>query len=139
MNEKIGFGLSLGAGVLLTIGGAVGSAGLWGKALSFAQFFFDGTIANLFGLAVWAVTFLASLGGIAVIVGGVFLYWQRSLAGRIIIGLGAGASIVALLAGFVVNTFNGVDPFSFLMQTATTTAGLGTLLAIAALIAARFY
>jgi len=55
---------------------------------------------------------LASLGGLAVIAGGVLLAFDRRSTGKIMIELGTGMGILGILITVVLSLYQGVNPFT---------------------------
>lgn len=113
--------------------GIVGSVGFWGDLINFAA-----TIAPGFeDIMLWILVILqniASLGGIAVIVGAYLLTTDRFGTGKFIIGIAAGLG----LFGFIMLVYNmymamGVAAFSEILNLlSTSAAALGPVLTIVA-------
>lgn len=113
--------------------GVVGSLGIWEDILVYAN-----TIAPAASdIVAWILVILAniaSLGGIAVLVGGFFLTTDRVGTGKFIIGIAAGLGIF----GFIMLIYNmymalGLAAFAEILNIlATTAAILGPVLTIVA-------
>ena len=118
--------------------GVVGSAGIWEDLLNYAT-----TIAPASAdIVAWILVILAniaSLGGIAVFVGGFLLTTNRVGTGKFIIGIAAGLGIF----GFIMLIYNmymalGLAAFVELLNILATTASiLGPVLTIVARMMAK--
>ena len=94
---KVGAALAIIAGLLLISANAIGSAGIIGLALEYMINFFSGPISDILSHVLQLLNIIASLGGIAVIGGGILIYIGRLGLGKFIIGLGAGIGLIAYL------------------------------------------
>jgi len=110
------------AGALAVIGGflmlASGytSRGFLYTALNLAEphiyDFLNGVTANIAVLAVATLELVITLGGLAVIVGGLAVLMRHRTMGRVLIYLGGGAGFLGLLVslGFSVYKLGGINP-----------------------------
>ena len=90
--------LSIVSGILLIISGTHGSMRVYGIILSMlASFIVDTLALSILGVISLILTFLASLGGFSVILGGYFIDKSQVRVGKFIIGVGAGMGIPSLL------------------------------------------
>jgi hypothetical protein len=95
---RLAFMLALVGGILMLIAGMVGSIGIIGFAFQELQTYFP-QYANLIAVVLAVLTVIASLGGIAVIIGGFLLLRARLTTGKLLIGLGAGVGIIGAIIG----------------------------------------
>ena len=111
--------------------GAIGSVGFWEDLVNYATAIAPGFEANM----LWVLVILqniASLGGVAVIIGGYLVTTNRVGTGKFIIGIAAGMGIF----GFVMLIFNmynamGIAAFSVLLNLLATSASiLGPVLTV---------
>lgn len=138
MRNKVPFLLCVIGGILMMYAGVVGSIGIWEKLLNYAT-----TIApEAADIVAWILVILAniaSLGGVAVFIGGYFLTTDRVGTGKFIIGIAAGLGIFGLII-FIYNMYMavGVAAFAELLSILTTSASiLGPVLTIVARIIAK--
>lgn len=76
--------------------GISGSIGIWGDILAFATSIAP-AVAEVVAYILIILVNIASLGGIAVIVGGYFLTTNRFGTGKFVIGIAAGMGLIGLL------------------------------------------
>lgn len=97
-------GIAFVAGILLIIGGISGLA-TWETIKDFvtANITDNSVIQVVFAVFI----FIASLGGIAVIAGGILIGKNKILPGKFIIALGAGLGLVGLIFSFIITYFEG--------------------------------
>jgi len=74
----------------------VGSVGFIADIALYAQTYFPAS-ADIVTLVLTVLVYIASLGGIAVIIGGVLFALQRIRLGKFVIGLGAGIGLIGLI------------------------------------------
>ena len=117
-------------GILILIGGGTGMVNflndlrnmlenMWGDV--------DPTVETIF----WILIFIAALGGLAVIIGGLLIYKKLLLMGRILISLGAGIGVIGLILGLIMALYKGESTEFFSWMT-TTFMGIGIILSIVA-------
>jgi hypothetical protein len=134
MRNKLAFYLAVIGGICLIIGGGVGMAPLLMEIQPVVEenISDDERISNTFRILI----LLASLGGIAVILGGVLIYLEFIFAAKILIALGAGIGIFGLLIGLGLAWYAG-EMDAYFNGILTTIAGVGVLLAVAASFVAK--
>ncbi|MCD6383526.1 MAG: hypothetical protein J7L88_03590 [Thermoplasmata archaeon] len=76
------------------------------------------------------LTYIAALGGIAVLIGGVLIYYQFRLSGKLFIILGAGMGFLAFFYSVVQAWISGQDLVEFVKGYVSTIQGLGIILAL---------
>jgi len=81
--------------------GAVGSAGIWENLILLAQSLAPG-FADIMAYILLILTNIATLGGVAAIIGAILLTTNRVGTGKFIIGIAAGMGII----GFLTLIFN---------------------------------
>jgi hypothetical protein len=95
------FGLCLVGGILMIYAGIAGSVGIWGDLIALAT-----SLAPAFAdILFWILLILeniATLGGIAVIIGAFLFTTNRVGTGKFIVGIAAGMGIV----GFIILIYN---------------------------------
>jgi len=91
--------LAVVAGILLILAGGNGVA-TWESILNFVttHIMDNGIVQSVFVV----LLFLASLGGVAVIAGGVFIGQEKIRTGKFLISLGTGVGLIGLLSSIVV-------------------------------------
>jgi hypothetical protein len=121
--------LAIVGGILLFLGGAAG----WGIFATIYRFIdhylnITGDFANMIRLVFQVLIFLASLGGITVIIGGYAMLKGFERIGKVLTIIGCGTGILTLiwqlLVAYGTNTFNA---WTGAMMTFT---GIGAVLAI---------
>lgn len=85
------------AGIILIVSRTTGSLGFYETILNYIAAQFGGEVAIVISYVLWALSIIASLGGIAVIIGGILIHRGRVTTGRFIISIGAGMGIIGLL------------------------------------------
>ena len=133
MNNKVPFIMCLLGGALMINAGVVGSVGFWGYLITYAA-----AIAPGFeDVMLWILVILqniATMGGIAVIIGGYLITTNRFGTGKFIIGIAAGLG----LFGFIMLIYNmymsmGLAAFTEILNILATSAAIaGPVLTIIA-------
>jgi len=95
---RFAFLLALVAGILMIVSGMAGSIGILGLAFAELQSHFP-QYTNVIELVLMILTTIASLGGVAVIVGGFLVLGGRLTTGKLFIGLGAGIGLISVVIG----------------------------------------
>ncbi|RDE15711.1 MAG: hypothetical protein C4K48_03320 [Candidatus Thorarchaeota archaeon] len=101
MRNAKAFVLCLIGGLLMIYAGAVGSAGIWENLILLAQSLAPG-FADIMAYILLILTNIATLGGVAAIIGAILLTTNRVGTGKFIIGIAAGMGII----GFLTLIFN---------------------------------
>lgn len=130
--------LAVIAGILLIVSRTTGGLGFYETVLNYISAQFGGTVAVVISYVLWALSILASLGGIAVIIGGILIYRSRATTGRFVISIGAGMGIIGLLVEIGSAALQGWTSLVGLMLAMTQSLSwIGILLSIAASLLAR--
>lgn len=85
------------AGIILIVSRTTGSLGFYETILNYIAAQFGGEVAIVISYVLWALSIIASLGGFAVIIGGILIHRGRVTTGRFVISIGAGMGIIGLL------------------------------------------
>jgi hypothetical protein len=113
------------AGILLLIAGVSGLA-TWEEIQSFVT---ENIVDNAVVQIIFAILiFIASLGGIAVIIGGILIGKNKIGTGKLLIALGAGLGIIGLLITIIITIYDG----SFYLWSFFSIGTIGLILSIAA-------
>jgi hypothetical protein len=97
-------------------------------------------LASVLGVLLAALTVIASLGGVAVIVGGIMVLGDRVTSGKLFIGLGAGVGILGIILGLATGLAQGwglVASALAVFATGQTIGWIGIFLSIFARFAAK--
>ena len=125
-------------GTLLLIAGATGSTGIIGTIIEYLIENLGGATANLLSLILQTLNFIADLGGISVIIGGLFIINQRTRIGKFIIGIGAGMGLVGFLIILASAFIHGwINIINFVTIIAQSIGWIGIILSITAIILAK--
>ena len=121
--------LAIVAGILLLIAGVSGLA-IWETIKDFVTtHVIDNTIVQI----VFAILiFIASLGGIAVIIGGLLIGKNKVGTGKFVIALGVGLGLIGLIISLVIAIVEG----SFTLSSYLSIGAIGVILSIVARIVA---
>ena len=112
------------AGILLLIAGVSGLA-TWEEIKSFVT---TNIVDNAIVQIIFAILiFIASLGGIAVILGGILIGKNRIGTGKLLITLGAGLGLIGLLITIIITVYEG----SFTLGSFFSIGTIGLVLSIA--------
>lgn len=126
--NKLGAIVAFIGGILLVIAGGVGMAPLLTDIKEVVEERTDNEdVINILKILIY----LAALGGISVILGGILMYLDFPLAAKILIMLGAGIGIIGLLIGFLTAWWGG-QAGEYFNSLTSTIGGLGALLSIVA-------
>jgi len=118
--------LAIVAGILL-LGIGVTGAATWETIRNFVVTFLGGHWAIILLFQVLIV--IASLGGVAVICGGILIGTGRTSIGKLFIGLGAGTGLIGLI---LVIVLPGLQQGDIKLALGTTTGIVGIILSILA-------
>lgn len=128
--NKAAMGLAIVAGLLLLVEGISGFA-LWTTIKEFVR---DNVTDNEIVMYIFVILiFIASLGGIAVIIGGLLIGSNKVKTGKFIIALGAGLGLIGLIVSIIIGLTEG----SFTLNSLTTLGAIGLILSIVARIMAE--
>jgi hypothetical protein len=130
MARRAAVRLAVAAGLLLLLAHAGGETVLLGLGDSLARAFLPPEAAATAHVAFLALVFIASLGGLAVLLGGVFYHQGWMGLGNLFVALGAGTGLLGLLVlvGLSLASGRGLALLGWLLGP----AGLGVVLSILA-------
>ena len=138
MSSKSAVILAFVGGALLIIAGVTGSAGVVGAAIQYLIDQLGGPTADVLSIVLQALNFIADLGGVAVIFGGVLIYMERKKVAKFIIGIGAGMGLIGFLIILISALFHGwAYTLAFLLIIVQSVGWIGVLLSIAATLLAK--
>ncbi|NHJ12943.1 MAG: hypothetical protein EAX95_04665 [Candidatus Thorarchaeota archaeon] len=120
-------------GILLISVSAIGSLGFWETIISYIASTFPES-AEIMTLLFGVLMYIAGLGGVGVIIGGVLLTTDRVGTGKFVIGISAGLGLIGLIIYLVQLYMTGgielvLDVVSLLSQSA---GWIGAVLSIVA-------
>ncbi len=123
--NRTAMGVAIVAGIFLLIDGVSGFA-TWDNIKKFVTtYLIDNEIVQI----VFAILiFIAALGGIAVIAGGILIGKNMVRSGKFIIMLGVGLGIIGLIFSIIVGIYEG----SFAFNSFLTLGAIGVILSIIA-------
>jgi len=123
--NKAAMGLAAVAGLLLLIEGISGFA-IW---TTIKEFVAENVTDNEIIMYIFVILiFIASLGGISVIIGGLLIGKNKVKTGKFIIALGAGLGLIGLIVSIIV----GITKGSFTLNSLITLGAIGLILSIVA-------
>jgi hypothetical protein len=123
-NRKV-FGIAVVAGILLLIAGVSGVA-TWETIKEFVT---ENVVDNGIVQVIFAILiFIASLGGISVIIGGFVILKEKIGLGKFLISLGAGLGLIGLIFSIIVGIIEG----SFVIGSFFSIGMIGLILSIVA-------
>lgn len=117
--------IAIVAGMLLFVAGTNGIA-TWETIKTFVATHIIDDIAVQIVFAI--LIFIASLGGVSVIIGGLLIGKNKVLAGKVFISLGAGMGLIGLIVSVVL----AVAENSFIIGAYISVGGIGLILSIIA-------
>lgn len=138
ISSKIAAILAYIGGILLIVAGTTGSLGIIGTVIEYIIENVDGATAEFLSIVLQILNFVADLGGISVIVGGTFIFYERKRIGKIIVRLGAGMGIIGfglILASAFLHGWAYV--VNFLLTVTQSIGWIGLIFALASTIIAR--
>ena len=121
-------------GVLMLLSSVVGRVGFLGTLLELLSGVVSTEIQRVIEIVLTIFTYIAAGGGISVIIGALIAGFSSDFVGRLIVGIGIGASLISLIILLITSIFGGsqVDDLpSILLNTFNGIYGLvGVILAI---------
>ncbi|MHA1387860.1 MAG: hypothetical protein ACTSW8_08700 [Candidatus Thorarchaeota archaeon] len=124
MRNKVPFILCLIGGALMLYAGVIGSVGIWGDILALAATLAPG-FAKVMGWILTILVNIASMGGIAVIIGGYLIITNRVGTGKFIIGIAAGMGLFGfIILIYTMYTAMGMAAFGEILNLLSTSAAL---------------
>jgi len=104
--------------------GVIGSVGIWGDILALAATLAPG-FAKVMGWILTILVNIASMGGIAVIIGGYLIITNRVGTGKFIIGIAAGMGLFGfIILIYTMYTAMGMAAFGEILNLLSTSAAL---------------
>jgi hypothetical protein len=138
MSSKSAVILAFVGGALLIIAGVTGSVGIVGKAIEYLINHLEGPTADVLSIVLQALNFIADLGGVAVIFGGVLIHKEKRRVAKFIIGIGSGMGLIGFTITIVSALFHGwAYTLQFLLIMSQSIGWIGVILSIAATILAK--
>ena len=133
MRNGLAIALALIGGFLLFQVSWVGSIGFIADIAVYAALYFPAA-ADVVTLILTILLYIAALGGIAVIIGGILIAMNRIGTGKFVIGLGAGVGLFGLIITLVeAYLAGGVAALTnFLMLVSQSIAWIGVIMSIVA-------
>ena len=131
MRNKVAMYLAIVAGILL-LGIGVTGAATWETIRNFVATFLGGHWAII--LLFQVLILIASLGGVAVICGGILIGAGRTFIGRLLIELGVGTGLIGLILAIVLP---GLQQGDMKLALGTSSGIVGIILSILARMIAK--
>jgi hypothetical protein len=136
-NKKAGI-LGIVAGILLLIAGVNGAAFWASLSATLETVLPDNDFSQVVLIILLVLTFIAALGGIAVMIGSVMIMKTKVGLGKFIVGLGAGTGLIGLIIAIVLPLWQGgLAELLFVMLGLLTFQGIGVILSIVARMMAK--
>ena len=133
MRNGLAVVLALIGGFLLFQVSWIGSIGFIADIAVYAALYFP-AVAEIITLVLTILLYIASLGGIAVIIGGILIARERVGTGKVVIGLGAGVGLFGLIITLVEAYLTGglAALTDFLTLISQSIAWIGVIMSIVA-------
>ena len=133
MKNTVPIALGILGGILLIQVGWVGSIGFFDEIAAYALLYFP-TMAELITTILNILLYIATLGGISVVIGTLLIAMNRITTGKFVIGLGAGIGLIGLIIMLVQAVITGgvealLEVFTLISQ---SIAWIGVILSILA-------
>ncbi len=103
MVYKKAVSLAFVSGILFLLTSWYSAPDLWEKITDWASEEYP-DYENYFKIFLVVIFFLASLGGIAVILGGIFISKERLSLGKFVIAIGAGVGLISVILAYIMIT-----------------------------------
>jgi hypothetical protein len=138
MRNKVAFALGLLGGIVMIFAGVVGGVGFWTLLPLLAAILgLPPEFALLVNLVLVVLSFIAGLGGFAVIIGSFLILANRVGLGKFIVGLGAGMGLFGFILLLAENYLSGTLAVTWLLAILQTPGFLGVVLSILARMVAK--
>jgi hypothetical protein len=138
-SRRTAFLLALVGGVCLIMAGVSGGVGIYALALTEIVALYP-QLAGIVAVVLPILSAIASLGGVAVIIGGIFILGVRLTTGKLLIMLGAGFGIFGIVIGLASGLAQGwglVQSATAVFATYQTIGWIGIFLSILARMMAK--
>ena len=123
-------------GILMLLSSLIGRIGFLGTLLQLLSGIVSPEIQRVIEIILTVFTFIAAGGGISVIIGALIAGYSSDFVGRLVVGIGIGASLISLIILLITSIFGGTtinDLPQILLNTFNGIYGLaGVLIAILA-------
>ena len=100
--------LCIVGGVLMLLSSVAGRIGFFGTILDLLAGFVSPEIQQMIEIISAIFTFIAAGGGISVIIGALIAGYSSDFVGRLVIGIGIGASLLSLIILLITSIIGGV-------------------------------
>jgi hypothetical protein len=121
-------------GILMLLSSVVGRVGILGTLLALIADLVGPEMQQVLLIILTIFTFIAAGGGLSVIIGALIAGYSSDFVGRLVVGIGIGASLISLIILLITSIFGGVsvsDLPQILLNTFNGLYGLvGVILAI---------
>ncbi len=123
-------------GILMLLSSLIGRIGFLGTLLQLLSGIVSPEIQRVIEIILTVFTYIAAGGGISVIIGALITGYSSDFIGRLVVGIGIGASLISLIILLITSIFGGTtinDLLQILLNTFNGIYGLaGVLIAIIA-------
>lgn len=123
-------------GALMLISSVIGRVGFLGTLLELLTGVVNVEVQRIIEIVLTVFTYIAAAGGISVIIGALIAGFSSDFAGRLVVGIGIGASLISLIVLLITSIYGGTtvdDLPQLLLNTFNGIYGLvGVLIAILA-------
>lgn len=127
MEHKKWVFLCIIGGVLMLLSSVVGRVGFLGTLITLLSGYVAPEVQQVLEIILTVFTYIAAAGGISVIIGALVAGFSSDFAGRLIVGLGIGASLISLIILVITSIVGGStinDLPSILLTTFNNAYGL---------------
>ncbi len=134
MEHKKWVFLCIIGGALMLLSSVVGRVGFLGTLLELLAGYVGPNTQRVIEIVLTIFTYIAAAGGISVIIGALIVGFSSDFVGRLVVGIGIGASLISLIILLITSIYGGStvnDLPQILLNTFNGTYGLaGVIIAI---------
>ncbi len=94
-------------GALMLISSVVGRVGLLGTLLELLAGVVNAEVQRIIEIVLTVFTYIAAAGGISVIIGALIAGFSSDVVGKLIVGIGIGASLISLIVLLIISIYGG--------------------------------
>jgi len=94
-------------GALMLISSIVGRVGFLGTLLELLAGVVNAEVQRIIEIVLTVFTYIAAAGGISVIIGALIAGFSSNFIGRLIVGIGIGASLISLIVLLIISIYGG--------------------------------
>ena len=94
-------------GALMLISSIVGRVGLLGTLLELLAGVVNAEVQRIIEIVLTVFTYIAAAGGISVIIGALIAGFSSDFVGKLIVGIGIGASLISLIVLLIISIYGG--------------------------------